>query len=44
LKYYPKIKFDVKIYVKGEEKIIVGDVVSLEMNFERLNNLFNGLA
>jgi len=42
LKCFPKVKFDVKVYVKGEEKIIVGDVVSLEINLERLNNLIDG--
>ncbi len=32
---------DVKVFVKGEEKIVLGDVVSLEITIERVNNLIN---
>ena len=32
---------DVKVFVKGEEKIVLGDIVSLEITIERVNNLIN---
>lgn len=44
LSYFPKVKFEGKVFVKGEDQIYLGDVISLELTLTRINNLIKNQA